>query len=97
MLGLGDGAGPVPHRARPALEGVALLSWRPRPSPASTTPRRPIEPGRPANLCVIDPRPVVVDPARGSRARNTPTPGALSGAGRHTLCGRASSSTARPR
>jgi dihydroorotase len=47
-----------------------------------------VEPGRPANLCVIDPAATwEVDPARlASRARNTPYAGRkLTGRIRHTV------------
>jgi dihydroorotase len=48
----------------------------------------PIEPGRPANLCVVDPAARwTVDPAAlASRSRNTPYAGmTLTGRVRHTL------------
>jgi dihydroorotase len=68
---------------------LALLSWQPA-AIAGIDDRHggPIEAGRPANLCVIDPNAVwVVDPAKlASRARNTPFAGrTLRGRVRHTL------------
>ena len=57
---------------------LALLSWQPA-AIAGLVDRHggPIEPGRPANLCVIDPaHEWVVEPsALASRARNTPYAG----------------------
>jgi dihydroorotase len=71
-------------------DALGLLSWRP--AAIAGLDRRghggPIEPGRPANLCVIDPAQAwEVDPARlASRARNTPYAGRkLTGRVRHTL------------
>jgi dihydroorotase len=68
---------------------LALLSWQPA-GIAGVADRHggPIEPGREANLCVIDPAATwVVDPVRlASRARNTPYAGRkLTGRVRHTL------------
>jgi dihydroorotase len=68
---------------------LALLSWRPA-AIARIDDRHggPIEAGREANLCVIDPAAMwVVDPDRlASRARNTPYAGRkLTGRVRHTL------------
>jgi dihydroorotase len=73
----------------PLDEIIALLSWRPA-AIAGIADRHGgrIEPGRPANLCVIDPAAAwVVDPDRlASRARNTPYAGRkLTGRVRHTL------------
>ncbi len=71
-------------------EALAVLSWRPA-AIAGLDARGhggPVEPGRPANLCVIDPaRAWEVDPGRlASRARNTPYAGRkLTGRVRHTL------------
>ena len=70
-------------------EIIGLLSGRPA-AIAGIADRHGgrIEPGRPANLCVIDPAAVwVVDPDRlASRARNTPYAGRkLTGRVRHTL------------
>ncbi|HEX6786681.1 MAG TPA: dihydroorotase [Acidimicrobiales bacterium] len=70
---------------------LALLSWQPAAIAAlSDVHGGPIEPGRPANLCVIDPaHEWVVEPAAlASRARNTPYAGRrLRGKVRHTLLG----------
>ncbi len=68
---------------------LALLSWQPA-AIAGVDDRHggPIEPGREANLCVIDPAATwVVEPAKlASRARNTPYAGRkLTGRVRHTL------------
>jgi dihydroorotase len=68
---------------------LALLSWRPA-AIARIDDRHggPVEAGREANLCVIDPAATwVVDPDRlASRARNTPFAGRkLTGRVRHTL------------
>jgi dihydroorotase len=68
---------------------LARLSWLPA-RIAGLTERQggPVEPGRPANLCVFDPSAAwVVDPARlASRSRNTPFAGRrLGGRVRHTL------------
>lgn len=68
---------------------LALLSWQPaRIAGLQATQGGPIEPGRPANLCVVDPAARwVVDPAASaSRSRNTPYAGrALTGRVRHTV------------
>ena len=70
-------------------EILALLSWRPAViAGLSNTHGGPIEVGRPANLCVIDPTATwTVDPAQlASRSRNTPYAGrTLTGRVRHTL------------
>jgi dihydroorotase len=70
---------------------LALLSWQPAAiTRLSDLHGGPIEPGRPANLCVIDPaHEWVVEPAAlASRARNTPYAGRrLRGKVRHTLVG----------
>ena len=68
---------------------LALLSWQPA-LIAGIGDRHggPVEAGRPANLCVIDPYATwVVDPAKlASRARNTPFAGrTVQGRVRHTL------------
>jgi dihydroorotase len=68
---------------------LALLSWQPA-LIAGIGDRHggPVEAGRPANLCVIDPCATwVVDPAKlASRARNTPFAGrTVQGRVRHTL------------
>ncbi|MST32069.1 amidohydrolase family protein [Acidimicrobiaceae bacterium USS-CC1] len=68
---------------------LALLSWQPaRIAGLRDSQGGPIEPGRPANLCVVDPAARwVVDPAASaSRSRNTPYAGrALTGRVRHTV------------
>jgi dihydroorotase len=70
---------------------LALLSWQPAAiAGLADTHGGPIEPGRPAHLCVVDPRHEwVVEPAAlASRARNTPYAGRrLRGKVRHTLVG----------
>ena len=70
---------------------LALLSWQPAAiAGLSDVHGGPIEPGRPAHLCVIDPaQEWVVEPAAlASRARNTPYAGRrLRGKVRHTLLG----------
>jgi dihydroorotase len=70
---------------------LALLSWQPAAIAAlSDVHGGLIEPGRPANLCVIDPaHEWVVEPAAlASRARNTPYAGRrLRGKVRYTLLG----------
>ena len=68
---------------------LALLSWQPAAIAGLTAAHGgPLQPGRPANLCVIDPLTTwVVDPAKlASRARNTPYAGrTLRGRVRHTV------------
>ena len=71
------------------IDAVALLSWRPA-AIAGIADRHggPVEAGRAANLCVIDPAATwEVDPTRlASRARNTPYGGRkLTGRVRHTV------------
>lgn len=73
----------------PAERVLALLSWQPA-SIAGVTDEHggPIQPGRPANLTVIDPTLTwTVDPSRlASRSRNTPYGGRqLTGRVRHTI------------
>jgi dihydroorotase len=73
----------------PVERVLALLSWQPA-GVAGIADRHggPVEEGRPANLCVVDPAASwVVDPlALASRARNTPYAGRrLAGRVRHTL------------
>jgi len=75
--------------ALPVEVVLALMSWQPA-TIARIDDRHggPIEAGREANLCVIDPAATwVVEPARlASRARNTPYAGRkLTGRVRHTL------------
>ena len=73
----------------PMAQVLGLLSWRPAAiAGLSDAHGGPIEPGRPAHLCVIDPtHEWVVDPAGlASRARNTPYAGRkVRGKVRHTL------------
>lgn len=68
---------------------LALLSWQPaRIAGLTATQGGPVEPGRSANLCVIDPAARwTVDPDRSaSRSRNTPYAGReLTGRVRHTV------------
>jgi dihydroorotase len=69
---------------------VALMSWQPARLAGldGIGHGGPVEPGRPANLCVFDPStPWEVDPARvASRSRNTPYAGRkLTGRVRHTV------------
>jgi len=67
---------------------LALLSWQPAAIAGLADHGGPIVPGRPANLCVIDPEATwVVDPYRlASRSRNTPYAGrTLTGRVRHTV------------
>lgn len=69
-------------------QALAALSWRPAAIAGLAGQGGPIEPGRPANLCVFDPAATwEVEPARlASRARNTPFAGwKLAGRVRHTL------------
>jgi dihydroorotase len=72
----------------PLDEALACLSWRPAAIAGLPGHGGPIEPGRPANLCVVDPAVRwEVDPSRlASRARNTPYAGRkLTGRVRHTV------------
>jgi dihydroorotase len=85
MLGLETALAVALTETGLAVEAViAALSWRPA-AIAGVADRHggPVAPGRPANLCVIDPSASwTVDPsALASRARNTPFAG-------RTLCGR---------
>ena len=68
---------------------LALLSWRPaRIAGIDDRHGGPVAPGRPANLCVVDPSATwTVDPATlASRSRNTPYAGrTLTGRVRHTI------------
>jgi dihydroorotase len=69
-------------------DAFALLSWRPAAIAGLEGHGGPIEPGRPANLCVVDPAVKwEVDPLRlASRSRNTPYAARkLTGRVRHTL------------
>jgi dihydroorotase len=65
---------------------LALLSWQP--ARIAGVDAGPIDAGRPASLCVIDPAPAwTVDPQRlASRSRNTPYAGrSMTGKVRHTI------------
>jgi dihydroorotase len=90
MLGLETGlALALTHLDLPIADVLALLSWRPA-ALLGVGDRHggPIEAGRPANLCVIDPAVTwTVDPATlASRSRNTPYGGmTLTGRVRHTV------------
>jgi dihydroorotase len=68
---------------------LALLSWQPaRIAGLQDVHGGPIAPGRPANLCVIDPTATwTVEPSRlASRSRNTPYAGrSMTGRTRHTF------------
>jgi len=67
---------------------LALLSWQPALIAGLDDHGGPIVEGRPANLCVIDPRATwTVDPSRlASRSRNTPYAGRqMTGRVRHTI------------
>jgi dihydroorotase len=69
-------------------EALALLSWQPAAIVGLAAHGGPVEAGRPANLCVIDPAATwEVDAARlASRAHNTPYAGRkLTGRVRHTI------------
>jgi dihydroorotase len=69
-------------------DAVGLLSWRPARIAGLNDHGGPIEPGRCAHLCVIDPTVTwSPDPARlASRSRNTPYEGrTLTGRARHTI------------
>ncbi len=69
-------------------DALALLSWRPAAVAGLVDHGGPVAPGRPAELCVLDPAATwTVDPARlASKARNTPYAGrTLTGRVRHTV------------
>jgi dihydroorotase len=90
MLGLETALGlALTELHLPMADVLALLSWRPaRILGVEDEHGGPVEPGRPANLVVIDPEATwVVDPARlASRSRNTPFAGReLRGQVRHTF------------
>jgi len=84
----GDGRAPLSPQAV-----LALMSWQPAhiaglDRAGGGDQGGPVEPGAPANLCVIDPAATwEVDPARlASRSRNTPWAGrVLTGRARHTV------------
>jgi dihydroorotase len=72
----------------PIEQVLGLLSWRPAAIAGLVHHGGPIAPGRPANLCVVDPSVewVVDAAALASRARNTPFAGRrLRGKVRHTV------------
>ena len=72
----------------PIEEALAVLSWRPAAIVGLSDHGGPIEDGRPAHLCVIDPDATwTVDPAdTASRSRNNPYAGRrLTGRVRHTV------------
>jgi dihydroorotase len=73
----------------PIAQVLALLSWQPAAiAGLADVHGRPVAPGEPANLCVIDPAATwTVDPSKSaSRSRNTPFAGrTLTGRVRHTL------------
>jgi dihydroorotase len=72
----------------PVEEALAVLSWKPATIVGLGDHGGPIEEGRPANLCVIDPiAEWTVDPAdSASRSRNNPYAGRkLTGRVRHTV------------
>jgi dihydroorotase len=72
----------------PPREALALLSWKPARIAGLADHGKPILPGRPANLCVVDPRAqwVVRPDFLASRSRNTPYTGrTLTGRVRHTV------------
>lgn len=77
------------HLGLPLATLVGLMSWKPAAiAGLSGAHGGPISPGRPANLCVIDPAATwTLEPARGaSRSRNTPFAGRpLTGRARHTI------------
>jgi dihydroorotase len=69
-------------------DALACLSWQPASIAGLDGQGGPIEPGQPANLCVVDPAVRwEVDPSRlASRSRNTPYAGRkLTGRVRHTV------------
>jgi len=89
MLGLETALGlALTELDLPIEQVLALLSWQPARVAGLSCQGGPLEAGRAANLCVIDPSTTwVVDPARlASRARNTPFAGrTLTGRVRHTI------------
>jgi dihydroorotase len=92
MLGLETAlALALTHLDLPIVDLLSLLSWRPAVLlGVGDRHGGPIEAGRPANLCVVDPAATwTVDPATlVSRSRNTPYGGmTLTGRVRHTLLG----------
>jgi dihydroorotase len=92
MLGLETAlALALTHLDLPPAKVLGLLSWRPAAIiGADDAHGGPVEAGRPAHLCVVDPgAPWTVDPDRlASRSRNTPYAGMeLRGRVRHTVLG----------
>jgi dihydroorotase len=90
MLGLETALGlALTHLGLPIDQALGLLSWRPSAIlGVGDVHGGPIEPGRPANLCVVDPAARwTVDPAAlASRSRNSPYAGmTLTGRVRHTV------------
>jgi len=89
MLGLETALGlALTELDLPIEQVLALLGWQPARVAGLSCQGGPLEAGRAANLCVIDPSTTwVVDPARlASRARNTPFAGrTLTGRVRHTI------------
>src|SRR5829696_3595873 len=72
----------------PPRDALALLSWRPARIAGLADHGKPVLPGRPANLCVVDPRAkwVVSSEHLASSSRNTPYAGrSLTGRVRHTV------------
>ena len=76
----------------PIEQVLALMSWQPAAIAGLADHGGPIEPGRPAHLCVIDPtHEWVVDPARWPAGPATrPTRAAACGARSATPCSAAS-------
>jgi dihydroorotase len=90
MLGLETALALVlTHLDLPPARVLGLLSWRPAAIVGADDEHGgPVETGRPANLCVVDPAATwTVDPDRlASRSRNTPYAGMeLTGRVRHTV------------
>jgi dihydroorotase len=90
MLGLETAlALALTHLDLPPARVLGLLSWRPAAIVGADDEHGgPVEAGRPANLCVVDPAATwTVDPDRlASRSRNTPYAGMeLTGRVRHTV------------
>jgi dihydroorotase len=73
----------------PLAEVLARLSWQPAAIARMERHGRPVAPGEPANLCVIDPEATwTIDASGGaSRSRNVPYVGReVRGRVRHTIC-----------
>jgi len=76
------------HATLTRHQAIGLLTWRPAAIAGLGGQGGPIAPGRPANVCVVDPTTSwTVDPERlASRSRNTPYAGRrLTGRVRHTV------------